>query len=220
MTISLNFYTYSENCTVQLWLGQQQIYEPSSSDWATNQWLTDDNYTKSTSEGNISQHHHLLGVTSESSYFIAFHPSVNVSCTYWFHVVAVHQWVVSCAWAWMSTVHHFVRFSATQSTLLSSSVCVSTRVYVQSTCTPSANRHCCSCSYPHTTYANQGWTIAGSREGWPRVGAIIVLQNRGFVQSNISNQFVFCLFCKSFVLNFDVMTVGLSVWWQKDRENW
>lgn len=95
-------------------------------------------------------------------------------CTHRFHVVAIHQWVVACAGHRMSTVHNSVWFSArlqahdTVHTELASS-CLYSCV-----CSPHAllplTYPCWSCSYPQTTYANEGWTIPGSREGWPRGG--------------------------------------------------
>lgn len=67
----------------------------------------------------------------------------DTHCTHWFHVVAVHQWVVACAGHRMSTVHNSVWFSAglqahgtvhtLQQPLLSLLMCM------EPTCTPSSN---------------------------------------------------------------------------------
>lgn len=106
---------------------------------------------------------------------------IDKKCTHWFHVVAIHQWVVACARDRMSTVHNSVWFSAgLQGSRYSPHTARLSCLY-SCVCSPHAllplTYPCWSCSYPQTTYANKGWTIPGSREGWPRVDAITVLQS-------------------------------------------
>lgn len=101
--------------------------------------------------------------------------------THWFHVVAIHQWVVACARDRMSTVHNSVWFSAgLQGSRYSPHTQLASPCLYSCVCSPHAliplTYPCWSCSYPQTTYANKGWTIPGSKEGWPRVDAITVLQ--------------------------------------------
>ena len=139
---------------------------------------------ESTSEKTIKECNSILSKHPDS---VIMYPQgdkkreIRNKCTHWFHVVAMHQWVVACAWDRMSTVHNSVWFSARlqgfaiQSTH-SSSLPASLLMCV---CSPHAllplTYPCWSCSYPQTTYANKGWTIPGSREGWPRIDAIIVV---------------------------------------------
>lgn len=121
------------------------------------------------------QEHHLP--TQWHCHASSVKPNTNTwkKCTHWFHVVAIHQWVVSRARDRMSTEHNSVRFrsrlqvhSTVHTHRSSLRVCTHVCVYSPHALLP-LNYPCWSCSYPQTTYANKGWTITGRREGWPKV---------------------------------------------------